>query len=153
LVRKAASIAQKELLGNWLYGTAYRAALEARAARQRVRERQVCPMPEPEAPLAEAWEDLRPVLDQELSRLPDKYRVPVVLCDLEGKTRREVARYLDIPEGTLSSRLATARRRLARQLDRHGLSLTGGALAAILACGSASAAVPASVVVSTVQAA
>src|SRR5262249_49892677 len=82
LVRKATSIRQRELVGNWLYGAAYRAALEAKAARRHARERQVHPMPEPVAPPPDLWEDLRPLLDRELSRLPDKYRVPVVLCDL-----------------------------------------------------------------------
>jgi RNA polymerase sigma factor (sigma-70 family) len=153
LVRKAAAIRQKELVGNWLYGAAYRAALEAKAARRRVRERQVSAMPEPEAPAEDLWADLRPVLDRELSRLPDKYRVPVVLCDLEGRARREVARQLGIPEGTLSSRLATARRTLARRLARRGLALSGGALALALSQDGAAAGMPTSLVSSTIQAA
>jgi RNA polymerase sigma-70 factor (ECF subfamily) len=87
LVRKAASIRPRDLLGNWLYGVAYRAALEARCvlARRRTREKQVSALPEPTAPQTEIPSDLRPLLDQELSRLPDKYRVPVILCDLEGR--------------------------------------------------------------------
>jgi RNA polymerase sigma factor (sigma-70 family) len=154
LARKAPSIGLRELVGNWLYGTAYRAALEAKAARRRVRERQVSAMPEPEA-AAEApdWVDLRPVLDQELSRLPDKYRVPVVLCDLQGRTRGEVARQLGIPAGTLSGRLTTARRLLASRLARRGFALAGGALAAALSQGVAPACVPSPLVVSTVKAA
>ena len=125
LARKAPSIGQRELVGNWLYGAAYRAALEAKAARRRVRERQVSAMPEPEAAAeAQDWVDLRPVLDQELSRLPDKYRVPVALCDLQGRTRRDVARQLGIPAGTLSGRLATARRVLASRLARVGVALS-----------------------------
>ncbi len=86
LVRKATSIAQRELVGNWLYGTAYRAALETRAARRRSPGRQVMVMREPEAAAAPKGDDLQPLLDQEISRLPDKYRVPVVLCELEGRT-------------------------------------------------------------------
>jgi RNA polymerase sigma factor (sigma-70 family) len=156
LVRKATSIGQRELLGNWLYGVAYRTALDARAAttRRRARERQVSPMPEPEAgDEADVWRDLRPLLDQELNRLPDKYRVLVVLCDLEGRTRREAARYLGIPEGTLSGRLTTARRLLAKRLAHHGLALSGGALMAALSPSAASACVPLPLVTSTVQAA
>src|SRR5262249_46705513 len=154
LARKASSIGQRELLGNWLYGAAYRAALEAKAARRRVKERQVSAMPEPEAPAQpEVSLDLRPVLDQELSRLPDKSRVPVVLCDLEGRTRRDVARHLDIPAGTLSGRLTTARRLLAKRLARHGLAVPGGALAAALSQSAASACVPSLLVGSTVKAA
>jgi RNA polymerase sigma factor (sigma-70 family) len=156
LVRKAASIGQRDLLGNWLYGVAYRTALDARAAsiRRRARERQVSPMPEPEAGGgADVWSDLRPLLDQELSRLPDKYRVPVVLCDLEERTLRDVARQLGIPAGTLSGRLTTARRLLASRLARHGLALSGTALTAALYQGTASAGVPAPLVASTAQAA
>jgi RNA polymerase sigma factor (sigma-70 family) len=154
LARKATSIGQRELLGNWLYGAAYRAALEAKAARRRVKERQVSAMPEPEAPAQpEVSLDLRPVLDQELSRLPDKYRAPLVLCDLEGRTRRDVARQLNIPAGTLSGRLTTARRLLAKRLARHGLAVSGGALAATLSQNGASACVPSPLVGSTVKAA
>jgi RNA polymerase sigma factor (sigma-70 family) len=155
LVRKAASIRQRELLGNWLYGVAYRTALEAKAAtaRRRVRERQVSAMPEPEAPAAEGADDLRPLLDQELSRLPDKYRVPVVLCDLQGRTRRDVARQLRIPVGTLSGRLTTARRTLRNRLARHGFALSGGALAAALSQRAAAAGVPSPLVAATVKAA
>ena len=156
LVRKAASIAQRELLGNWLYGVAYRTALDARAAatRRRRRERQVAPMPEPEAAdRADVWRDLRPILDRELNRLPDKYRVPIVLCDLEGGTRRDVAQQLGLPVGTLSGRLTTARAMLAKRLARHGLALSGGALMVALTPSVASAAVPSPLVASTVAAA
>src|SRR5439155_3224818 len=82
--------------------------------------------------------------------LPEKYRVPVVLCDLEGRSRRDVARQLRLPEGTLSSRLATARKRLARRLSRHAPALSGGALATVLA-GGASADVPAALARSTIR--
>jgi len=154
LARKAPSIGQRELVGNWLYGAAYRAALEAKVSRRRLRERQVSAMPEPEAAAeAQDWLDLRPVLDQELSRLPDKYRVPVVLCDLQERTRRDVARQLGIPAGTLSGRLTTARRLLAGRLARRGFAPAGGALAAALSQGVASACVPSPLVVSTVKAA
>src|SRR5262245_20405601 len=152
LVRKAPALGRRELVGNWLYGVAYRAALEAKRARRRLRERQVGTLPEPAAVAeAEVWFDLRPILDQALHRLPDKYRLPVVLCDLEGRTRAEVARQLGIPEGTLSSRLATAHRLLGRRLARQGRVLSGGALAAALSASAASAAPP--VLVSTVRAA
>ncbi len=156
LVRKAASIGRRDLLGNWLYGVAYRTALDARAAatRRQARERQVRFMPDPEAAdRADVWGDLRPLLDQELNRLPDKYRVPVVLCDLEERTLRDVAQQLGIPAGTLSGRLTTARRLLAGRLARHGLALSAGALTAALSQGVASASVPPPLVASTVHAA
>ncbi len=155
LVRKAASLLPREAVGNWLYGVAYHTALKARAAtvRRRTKEAQVRDMPRRQALTEDTGQDWQPLLDQELSRLPDKYREPVVLCELEGKTRREAARQLGIPEGTLSGRLTTARRRLAKRLARHGLALSGGALAAVLSPSAASACVPAPLVVSTVKAA
>src|SRR5215469_15021140 len=111
LVRKAASIVPRERIANWLYGVAHRTALKARAtaAKRRARERQVTQMPESAVTEQGLWHDLQPLLDQALNRLPDIYRVAIVLCDLEGKTRREAARQLGVPEGTLAARLARAR--------------------------------------------
>jgi RNA polymerase sigma factor (sigma-70 family) len=153
LARKAASLRSRELIGNWLYGVAYRAALEVRSARRRRRERQVRAMPEPQAQdHSDLWGELRSLLDRELERLSEKYRLAIVLCDLEGRTRRQVARQLNIPEGTLSGRLTTARRILARRLARHGLALSAGALAATLSHGAAPLAVPASLASSTLKA-
>ena len=105
LIRKASSVKPRELVGNWLYGVAYHTALKARAlaARRQAREKQVTAMPEPEMVVRQVANlDLQILLDQELSRLPDKYRVPIVLCDLEGKSRKEAARQLGWLDGTLS---------------------------------------------------
>jgi RNA polymerase sigma factor (sigma-70 family) len=154
LVRKAASITSRELLANWLYGVAYNTALKARqaTAKRWMREKQVREMPEPVKPESDTLsEDLRPLLDQELSRLPDKYRTPIVLCDLEGKTRKEAAQQLGCPEGSLSSRLARARTLLAKRLSRHGLLMPSGALAAVLAQSASSASVPTPVMTSTIN--
>jgi RNA polymerase sigma factor (sigma-70 family) len=155
LARKAASVEPPELVGNWLYGVAYRTALKARAAitRRRVMERQMKEMPELPTEPEEIWHDLRPLLDHELEHLPDKYRVPVVLCELEGRPRTEVARHLGLPEGTLSSRLATARKMLAQRLARRGLALSAGSLALVLSQNGVSACVPDALVGSTVKAA
>jgi RNA polymerase sigma factor (sigma-70 family) len=154
LARKASSVWPRQMVGNWLYGVAHTTAVRARAAkaRRRQRERQVPNMPEPKAVPRDAWDDLQPLLDEELARLPDKYRLAVVLCDLEGRTRREVAAQFRIPEGTLSSRLTTGRRMLARRLTRRGVTLSGGSVAAVLSRNAVSANVPAAVVSATVRA-
>jgi RNA polymerase sigma factor (sigma-70 family) len=152
LVRRAGSIRRRELVGSWLYGVAYRAALEARMARRRSRERQLHPMPEPMAPAASSDEDARSVLDEEIERLPERFRVPVVLCDVQGRTRREAAQLLGVPEGTVSGRLTTARRKLAQRLRRRGIVLSAAALAALLAKNTAAAAVPAPLAAATLNA-
>src|SRR5439155_15368553 len=155
LVRKAAAIASRELLANWLYGVAYHTALKSKAmkSKRRVRERQVTAMPESEAAQRDLWADLQPLLDQELSRLPDKYRVPIVLCDLEGKTRKEAARQLGCPEGTVAGRLARARRMLAKRLTQRGVVMSGGLLAIVVTHTAAPACLPITLVSSTVKAA
>jgi RNA polymerase sigma factor (sigma-70 family) len=154
LARKANSVLKREALGSWLYMVAYRTAQRARAnqARQRTLERQVEDMPHPQV-LPEQPQDWRALLDEELGLLPQKYRAAVVLCDLEGQSRREAARQLNLPDGTLSSRLATGRRLLAERLSRRGVALSGGALAAALAEGAASAQVAAPLIVATARAA
>ncbi len=148
LVKKAASIRQPEMVGHWLYGVAHRTACKARRARARrqLRERSGTVMPEPAATAPGLWSDLQPLFDQELARLPDKYQTVIVLCDLEGKSGREVAQQLGVPYGTLTSRLTRGRAMLAKRLARHGLPVTAGALATLLADGAASARVPAAVV-------
>jgi RNA polymerase sigma factor (sigma-70 family) len=148
LARKAAVVMPRDMVANWLYGVAYRTARKAKTMtdRRRAREKQVPTMPEPQAPAPDPWRDLEPLVDQELARLPDKYRSAIIFCDLEGKTRKEAARQLRIPEGTLSSRLTTAREKLARQLARHGVTLSAAAVATLLAQNAASASIPSSVV-------
>lgn len=153
LVRKAASIRSRAKIGNWLYGVAHQTALKARAtiARRKAREMQVGTMPEPATAEPEDWSELQPVLDQELSRLPEKYRTVVVQCDLEGKTKKEAARLLGLPQGTVASRLARARVLLAKRLSRQGLAIPVATLATLLSRTAASAAVPAAVLNSTIR--
>jgi RNA polymerase sigma factor (sigma-70 family) len=152
LACKASSILQRETVANWLYGVAYRTAQKARAAaaRRRVKEKH---MARPEAFDEASWQDLSPLIDQELSSLPDKYREPLVLCDLQGVTRKAAAHQLGWSEGTLSGRLSRARELLAKRLARHGVTLTGVAVAAALSSSEALACVPAPLILSTVQAA
>jgi RNA polymerase sigma factor (sigma-70 family) len=125
LLRRAASIRTPQLLSNWLCRVAYKTACKARqrAAKRRSREKQVEVLPEPPEPPGDTLGiDLREVLDEELRRLPEKYRSAIILCDLEEKTRQEAARQLRLPEGTVASRLATGRALLAKRLLRRGLA-------------------------------
>jgi RNA polymerase sigma factor (sigma-70 family) len=141
LAQKAASVRPREAVAGWLYGVARKAALKARAAAARRKERPVAELPEP-PPRPGPGEDLRPLLERELSRLPEKYRA-FVLCDLEGRSRRDAARLLGWPEGTVCGRLARARALLARRLGRCGVALSGAAVAALAAADPAPACVPA----------
>src|SRR5262249_46121367 len=152
LVRKAATIRPREMVGNWLYGVAQQTARKARAllAKRRMRERLMTPVPDPVATPQDRQDDLLARLDEELSRLPDKYRVAIVLCDLQGHTRRDAARTLGLPEGTLAGRLTRGRALLARRLARNGAVMSGGTVAAVLAENTASAAVPAAVLSTTI---
>jgi RNA polymerase sigma factor (sigma-70 family) len=153
LARRAAHLTKPELLANWLYGVAYRTALEARTARRRAEEHAVPHAPEPAAPQQpDDTADLRRAIDEELARLPDKYRAAVVLCELEGASRAAAARQLGIPEGTLSSRLAHARKVLAERLSKRGITASATGLFAALG-GTGTAHVPTTLAVTTVTAA
>jgi RNA polymerase sigma factor (sigma-70 family) len=134
LVRKAASLRRRERLGAWLYGVAHRVAVRARAHAARAGRRQVLADVATSDPAPDMfWQDLRGVLDEEVQRLPEKYRLPVVLCYLEGLTNEEAAQALGWPKGTVATRLARARERLRRRLVRRGLGPQAGALGVGLA--------------------
>jgi len=153
LARKAASIAKRELLANWLYGVAFKTALKARAInmRRRTKEKQLAALPDLAAgEPAVMGDELLARLDRELSRVPEKYRVPILLCDFEGMTRKQAAALLHCPEGSLSSRLARAKAMLARRLVRNGAMVSGASLAAVLQ-DAASAGVPSRVFASTTK--
>jgi RNA polymerase sigma factor (sigma-70 family) len=155
LVRKGAAVRPRELVGHWLWGVAYRTAMKARAmsAKRRTKERQAAEVAR-SGNGQDNWvsDELLGQLDRELGRLPESYRVPVVLCELEGRSRKEVARTLGLPEGTLSWRLAQAKKMLARKLSRHGPALSAGAVAAVLSQGAASAALSPLLLKSTTKA-
>jgi len=157
LVKKAAGV-PRHAVANWLYGVARQTAIRLRAlaAKRGRRESQVVNMPELRGQESGVRDrdgsDLQAVLDEELGRLPNHYRGVLVLCDLEGMTRKEAARQLAIPEGSVASRLARARVMLAKRLTRRGITLSGGSAAAALA-GSASASAPPALVASTIEAA
>jgi RNA polymerase sigma-70 factor (ECF subfamily) len=154
LMRRAGSIRNPELLGNWLYGVAFRVARKARAqaARRSKHERQAVPMPDAGPDLEFAWQELRALLDQELQHLPAKYRTPLILCYLEGLTHEEAARRLGWPVGSMSYRLARAREALRARLEKHRADLPGGTFALVLTQKAGPAALPGTLVQATVRA-
>jgi RNA polymerase sigma factor (sigma-70 family) len=155
LARKARSIGKGEALASWLYKVAYRVALRARArGAQRGRwEEAADDLPARQTGDHADWNDLRPVLDEEIGRPPEKYCVPFVLCYLEGHTNEEAAAQLGCPKGTILSRLARGRDRLRWRLTRRGIALSTAALTGTLSEGAASAALPVPLVANTAQAA
>ena len=155
LARKAPSVRPRERVANWLHGVALRTALKARTmtTKRRGREKQLREMPEPEAAQQGQWRDLQPLLDQELNGLPENYRLPILLCDLESKTIKGAAQQLGWPEGTLAGRLARGRKLLAKRLANRGVVLSAGSLAAVVSPNGASAGVPVALMGSTVKAA
>jgi RNA polymerase sigma factor (sigma-70 family) len=155
LLRKARSVSRGEALGAWLYRVAHRVALRARAAAQRRarRERPGFDTAAVPAPPAAAWDDLRPVLDEEVSRLPARERSAFVLCCLQGKTHAEAGRELGCPEGTVSWRLSRARERLRGRLVRRGVALSAAALAGVVSANATAAPLPAALVSTALRAA
>jgi RNA polymerase sigma factor (sigma-70 family) len=152
LARKARSIRRPNALAGWLYQVACRSALRLRS--RTARETDVLPSELPASngdPTAAAmWRDVRRVLDEEIDHLPARYRLPFVLCYLEGKTNEEAAYHLGCPTGTVMSRLAWARDRLRSRLTRRGLTLSAAVLAGLLTQSTAPAAVPGTLISTTV---
>jgi RNA polymerase sigma factor (sigma-70 family) len=155
LVRKAAAIRRHGSVAAWLYQVAHRVALRARqrSAKRGARETDGVERLAADAPDDALWRDVRPVLDDEIGRLPAKYRVPFVRCYLEGCTNEEAAAELGCPVGTVHSRLAWARERLRSRLLRRGVTLTAAGVAVLLANGAAPAAVPPALAETTLHAA
>jgi RND family efflux transporter MFP subunit len=141
-VRKAPTILRRGSVASWLYKVAYRVALEARARARKTaaRERPGTELLTVQSETSSLWDDLRPILDEELHRLPERLRRPFVLCYLEGKTNEEAAREIGCPAGTIYSRLARGRDVLRRRLLRRGVTLSAVALTAALAEHTAEAA-------------
>jgi RNA polymerase sigma factor (sigma-70 family) len=144
LLRKGRDYAPTGKLANFLYTVAQHAALRARTRRERQRSSESrAALDKPaEASPRDDTADLRAVLDEELQRLPEKYRAPVVLCYLQERTQEAAARELGCPVGTVYSRLARARQRLRARLGRRGVALPAGLLGTAAFAGVASALTP-----------
>jgi RNA polymerase sigma factor (sigma-70 family) len=153
LCRKAATLADKGAVGPWLFGVAHRLALKVRRQARRPPRGDRAPARHSGDPLDELTvREARAVLDEELTRLPERERGPLVLCYLEGLTQDEAARRLGCPLGTLKSRLVRGRAALHKQLARRGLSLAG-LFSTLLLVGKSAAAVPIQLQATAVRAA
>jgi RNA polymerase sigma-70 factor (ECF subfamily) len=153
LARKAHAIRKRKSLASWLYGVACRIARKARAAAagRRVREGAVAVEQAGEAAMNAGWSEVREVLDDELQKLPEKYRLPLLLCYLQGKTQGEAAGELGWAAGVFRGRLDRGRDLLRRRLVGRGVTVTGGLLIALFAHNSATAAVPPTLLATTVH--
>jgi len=154
LARKASSVRPRQMVANWLHGVACRTAMKAKTltAKRQLREQNVAEIPEPEVTPPDQQLDLSQFLDQELRSLPEIYRLPILLCDLEGKSIKDATRQLEWPQGTLAGRLVRGRKMLAKRLAQRGVMLSGGLLAEMLSEKTVSACVPAWLLESTFQA-
>jgi RNA polymerase sigma factor (sigma-70 family) len=135
LARKAGSIGRHQAVAAWLFTVAYRVALQSRNRQQRKSFSELADLDALPARSGDdpAWNEIRPILDEEVHRLPRKYREAFVLCHVEGRTNKEAAREIGCPMGTIHSRLAHARQRLRERLAKRGVTLTAGTLISALA--------------------
>ena len=155
LARKASAISRRDSLGGWLYEVAYHAALRTKsnALRRRTLEQQA-PTMIPDDFLSQTdRQEVCAVLDEELQQLPRKYRRPLVLCYLQGKTNTEAAQELGCPAGSMSRVLSQGRELLRRRLVRRGVAPAAAGAACVVAQGTASASVPWTLAESTAEAA
>jgi RNA polymerase sigma factor (sigma-70 family) len=149
LACKAGNVAAPETLAGWLHGVAQRTALKTRASA--VRWQRAAPLPElADAKAERDSHDISAAIHEEIGRLPERYRVPVVLCCLQGRTHEQAANQLGWPLGTVATRLAWARRRLRVRLRQRGVAASAAGLAIAL---KSEAPLPAALVTSTVRAA
>src|SRR5262249_18207891 len=155
LSRKASSVKKRQSVGSWLFGVAHHAAtdLKRKRARRRSHETQVRQASATDPLSVLTLREAQFILHEELARLSEKYRAPLVLCNLEGLTRDEAAQQLGLPLGTFKSRLEQARKQLRLRLAARGLTLSGSFVASVFGEQMASAAIPAGLLNSTVQAA
>lgn len=152
-VRKAHSIRRSDSVGSWLFGVAYRLARKVRVQMARQRADEIPAMAMERAPVADlaGVEEMQLALDEELERLPQKYRAPILLCCLEGKSRDEAARQLGWAEGAVKIRLERGRELLRNRLARRGFVFSM-VLFSTLPSKSAMAALPARLAAGTIDA-
>ncbi len=154
LARKAGSIRKHDSVSSWLHGVAHRIAekLRAKEVRRAAHERKAASRPAVDPAEDVVWREIRCLLDSELARLPERYRGPLVLCYLQGKTQDEAARQLGWSLRTFRRRLQCARDLLTRRLTRRGVTLSAALSAPLLADAATQAALSPLLIASTVRA-
>lgn len=152
LLRKASSIHPRDQVGSWLYGVACRTAMRAKAQRnqRQFKEGRFSVRPDCEA-REQRQRELREVIDQQLGLLPEKYRLPIVLCDLQGKSHLQASEQLGWAQGTFASRLFRGRQLLAQRLKKQGLVVTTVALSKLLTQETCASTVPSKLVAATLK--
>lgn len=155
LARHATRLTKRDSVAGWLHQVSYRTALCCRrAALRRRRHESEAKVMEPDSPVNQAsWKEVQLVLDQEIDRLPEKYREPFVLCHLQNLSGAQVARRLGIKEGTVWTRLAEARKRLQARLTRRGITLSATVGAIAIGAGQSNASLPAGLAATAASAA
>jgi RNA polymerase sigma factor (sigma-70 family) len=153
LVRKAGGIRKRDSLAGWLHGVAHRIATKVQSKSMRRRELEEKAARDVEQPAMDSanWDELRKVLDEEIQRLPNRLRVPFILCHLQQKTHAQAAAELRLERSSVSVRLRQASELLCKRLTKRGVQLSVTALVGLLAEKAASAALPAGLLVSTVK--
>jgi RNA polymerase sigma factor (sigma-70 family) len=153
LLKKGATIRNREAVGSWLYGVAYRTAMKARrdlGHRKKHESKATPPASAPSPTGVASCRELQRVLDEEVDRLPSKLKAPFVLCCIEGLSKSEAAQELRWKDGTVSGRLARARKLLQQRLTRRGITLSAALTVLALTKETAAAAVPPLLVQSTI---
>src|SRR5262245_41498601 len=155
LARRAASIRKKTSLSSWLHGVACWTATNLRReqARRRRHERDVEPPAAKDVGAEVSWQEVQAILDEELEHLAERYRSPLVLCYLDGKTRDEAALELGVSLGTLHGRLGRGRELLRKRLAARGLTLSTALFATALSESVSHAALAPTMVLSSTKAA
>lgn len=150
LLRRAGAIRKSAALASWLHGVAFRIALRAKKREAREQAPALAASPRQDPGFQAACRELGRILEEEVANLPERLRLPVLLCYWEGKTNEEAARRLGWPTGTVKTRLAKAREVLQRRLTRRGVTLPAGAITMLLTP-AATEATPALLVAATAK--
>jgi RNA polymerase sigma factor (sigma-70 family) len=155
LWEKAAALRRRNSVAGWLHHVARNVCRNVKRARKarKSHERKAAEMTDQDQTEPAKWDDIKQVLDNELDRLPDKYRLPIILCHLESRSQGEAAALLDVTQSTIAKRMKRGREILCQRLKRRGVTIGVATLATTLTTSATAAVVPATFTATTTQAA